>query len=87
MPEYYNAEGYYCADYDTKYYDGYGYNFYNGNYGYYEYSRPPPPGIGKPWDITYFFQTFAGMIVCLIAFTITYYKCETKTPAPATSDN
>ena len=26
MPGFYNAEGYYCPDYDTVYYDGYGYN-------------------------------------------------------------
>jgi hypothetical protein len=40
-PDYYNEEGYYSETYSLKYYDGYGYNFYYGEYGYYEYSVNP----------------------------------------------
>ena len=36
----YNAAGYYSPTYLLMYYDGYGYNFYTGAYGYYEYSLP-----------------------------------------------
>jgi hypothetical protein len=35
---YYNALGYYSTTFLLIYYDGYGYNFYYGEYGYYEYS-------------------------------------------------
>ena len=44
---YYNPIGYYSTVFLLVYYDGYGYNFYYGTYGYYEYSvnqRPPPTG-------------------------------------------
>ena len=37
-PNYYNAAGYYSTVFLVVYYDGYGYNFYYGDYGYYEYS-------------------------------------------------
>ena len=37
-PDYYNAAGYYSTTYLLIYYDGYGYNFYYGAYGYYENS-------------------------------------------------
>jgi hypothetical protein len=36
-----NKKGYKSTLYGLTYYDGYGYNYYSGNYGYYEYSRPP----------------------------------------------
>jgi hypothetical protein len=35
---YYNKIGYYSTTFLLIYYDGYGYNFYYGEYGYYEYS-------------------------------------------------
>jgi hypothetical protein len=35
---YYNAIGYYSSIYLMIYYNGYGYNFYYGKYGYYENS-------------------------------------------------
>ena len=37
-PNYKNEAGYYSAVYLKKYYDGYGYNFYYGKYGYYQNS-------------------------------------------------
>ena len=41
-PEDFEASvGYYSHYYKGVYYDGYGYNFYNGKYGYYEFSMPP----------------------------------------------
>jgi hypothetical protein len=39
--DFYNSKGYYSNYYKEDYFDGYGYNFYYGNTGYYEYSRPP----------------------------------------------
>lgn len=44
---YYNAVGYYSTVFLIVYYNGYGYNFYYGQYGYYEYSvnqRPESSG-------------------------------------------
>ena len=46
---YYNPIGYYSTVFLLVYYDGYGYNFYYGTYGYYEYSvnqQPPPNRSG-----------------------------------------
>ena len=40
-PGLYFAVGYYSLLYGRIYYDGYGYNFYYGQYGYYEYSTNP----------------------------------------------
>jgi len=40
-PNYFNKKGYKSIVYGKTYYDGYGFNYYNGNYGYYAYSRPP----------------------------------------------
>ena len=40
-PNHLNPSGYKSKVYGLTYYDGYGYNYYTGNYGYYEYSRPP----------------------------------------------
>ena len=50
------------------YYDGYGYNFYNGNYGYYEYSRPPTVTAGPPWDAGTFAIFLTVFLVLLGAF-------------------
>lgn len=36
-----NVDGWYSPLYKKMYFDGYGYNFYYGNYGYYEYSIVP----------------------------------------------
>jgi hypothetical protein len=35
---YYTKTGYFSPTYSLTYYDGYGYNFYYGKYGYYEFS-------------------------------------------------
>ena len=43
-PENYkSATGYYSATFLIVYYDGYGKNFYYGDYGYYEYSVNEEP--------------------------------------------
>ena len=48
-PNYYNALGYYSTVFLLVYYDGYGYNFYYGRYGYYEYSiNQTPQDQGNP---------------------------------------
>ena len=45
-PDYYNSNGYYSNVFLLVYYDGYGYNFYYGDFGYYEYSlNEAPPGV------------------------------------------
>ena len=36
--DFYNPEGYFSYRFGRIYYDGYGYNFYTGKYGYYEFS-------------------------------------------------
>ena len=46
-PNYYNPVGYYSTTYLIIYYDGYGYNFYYGTNGYYEYSVNEEEGA--PW--------------------------------------
>ena len=37
-PNYYSSTGFYSPQYGMVYYNGYGYNFYTGNYGYYQNS-------------------------------------------------
>ena len=49
---YFNKNGYKSAVYGKTYYDGYGYDYYTGNYGYYEYSRPNPLILAPPWKVT-----------------------------------
>tara|TARA_B110000285_G_C15001969_1_gene551885 strand:+ start:580 stop:816 length:237 start_codon:yes stop_codon:yes gene_type:complete len=55
-PDFYNKKGYFSPVYKISYYDGYGYNFYSGAYGYYEYSRPP---INIGTDVQWSFFKFA----------------------------
>jgi hypothetical protein len=45
---YYFKQGYYSTTFTLIYYDGYGYNFYYGDYGYYEYSINEIPS-GSGW--------------------------------------
>ena len=70
--EKFNKAGYLSPVYGKTYYDGYGYNYYNGNYGYYEYSRPPLSGVGPPWEIGSFFTMFGTFIAIIAAFVIAY---------------
>ena len=68
--DYVNPSGYKSELYGQTYYDGYGYNFYNGNYGYYEYSRPPSSTPGPPWSagtFAIFLGTFTGVLLLFIA--------------------
>ena len=48
------------------YFDGYGYNFYYGNYGYYEYSRPPSLMDVPQWDATKFAIYLTVMVGIII---------------------
>ena len=57
------------------YYDGYGYNYYTGSYGYYEYSRPPIESTGPPWELAKFFIIFAIAAAILIVFIGSYVYC------------
>lgn len=77
-PNYFNRKGYTSKYYGKTYYDGYGYNFYNGNYGYYEYSRPPVAGVGPEWKISSFLTMLACFTGILGTFTLIYYHYETR---------
>jgi hypothetical protein len=73
-PNYYNSKGYYSTTYSMKYYDGYGYNFYYGDYGYYEYSTNPVERFSDNLNIVTFQTLFE--IWCLTALPcLLFYKC------------
>lgn len=72
-PDYFNDKGYVSKYYGKTYFDGYGYNYYNGNYGYYEYSRPPVTDTGPQWLVGTFFLFLIVFVVLLIIFIISYY--------------
>ena len=75
---FFNEDGYYSKTYAHTYYDGYGYNFYNGNTGYYEYSRPPPKIEGGNWSVSSFLITLGGFVLLLGIYSWVYYYFETK---------
>jgi len=77
-PEFYNEKGYTSPYYKETYYDGYGQNFYYGNYGYYEYSRPPALPKLVPFELTEFLKVFAGMVFALVLYSYLYYKLLMK---------
>ena len=60
------------------YYDGYGYNFYYTNYGYYEFSRAPPRGSLDKWSFTEFIKVFVGLTVLLVAYGWIYICLENR---------
>ena len=60
------------------YYDGYGYNFYYTNNGYYEFSRAPPKGSSDKWSFTEFIKVFCGLSALLVLYGWIYYCLETK---------
>ena len=74
---YFEPKGYKSTRYGLTYYDGYGYNYYTGNYGYYEYSRPPSSMMGPPWEIGRFFTIF-GTFIALIVACVLIYLCKQK---------
>ena len=80
--DFYNPAGYTSNYYRATYYDGYGTNFYYGNSGYYEYSRPPALPKIVPFEILEFLKVFAGMIFVLIVYSYLYYRILTKEKKP-----
>ena len=80
--DFYNENGYTSTTYGETYYDGYGYNFFNGNTGYYEWSRHPPKLSSGGWSVSSFLTTLSGMIVFLSLYTWLYYYLETKESVP-----
>jgi len=50
------------------YYDGYGYNFYYGQYGYYEYSVNDEESSG--WVAAVFVPLFFCCAICIICFLV-----------------
>ena len=73
-PNYYNEEGYYSSLYGQQYFDGYGYNYYYGNYGYYEYSRPHTLQKSSEFEISTFLKTLGFMVLGLTLYVLIYYK-------------
>ena len=74
-PNYYNPVGYYSSLYLMVYYNGYGFNFYYGEYSYYEKS-PTDLNIGEDLVIDIILVTMligVGLSVCLC---ITVGICE-----------
>ena len=85
--DYYNANGYYSNVFLIVYYDGYGYNFYYGDFGYYEYSlNEAPPGV-TPTPVYYggggdgggggVVLIFVGIICCCFCCGV-YYAEKNK---------
>ena len=73
--DYFNSKGYYSEVYTVTYYDGYGYNFFYGDFGYYEFSvNDPPQGEAS--------ASVAGIIIssvmfsCFICLTCFMFKDE-----------
>ena len=64
--------------YELTYYDGYGYNFYTGAKGYYEYSRPPSTSTGRKWSASRFLTTFSIMVGVLTLFSFIFYKYDAQ---------
>ena len=59
---YLSPKGYYSTLHKKTYYDGYGYNFYTGKYGYYETSEVP-----TDWaDIA----TAVGIVFCCVCCSV-----------------
>ena len=75
-PDVFEENGYYSAEYQTKYYDGYGLNYYYGNYGYYEYSRAPSRPSSLKWSLGKFAYFYGGMIFILAVLVVFYIKCS-----------
>lgn len=77
LPENYIKEsGYYSDTYDVVYYDGYGYNFYYGDYAYYEFSQneeaPTDKFIMPPLSIIALGYVFG------VGLPFAYWRCDPK---------
>jgi len=58
--------GYYSIRMGRTYYDGYGYNFYYGKYGYYEDSPNEPEPAWKTLVMVIIYAVLACMVMCLV---------------------
>ena len=75
--DYYNKAGYYSTTFSLVYYDGYGYNFYYGDYGYYEYSLNEEKDWRNGWYWQLVFPGFLGItFFCRAYFTRRGGCCE-----------
>ena len=70
---YYNAAGFYSTVYLMNYYDGYGYNFYYGTYGYYEYSVHPESHMGTVWMGIVLLVMFCVIPICYVLYMTKYH--------------
>lgn len=80
MPTAINMPQYYSKKYMKKYTDGYGYNFYYGSYGYYEYSKHPHKSMthGDPEGILngdLNFYIFGGCLLLMAIACICGFAC------------
>ena len=62
LGNYYDPIGYHSNTFAITYYNGYGYNFYYGEYNYYEFS----PNDEEP-NYSEFWFAIAGVLIALIA--------------------
>ena len=73
LPRKIQTPGYYSKEYAKRYTDGYGYDFYYGGYGFYEYSKlPVRPALAVDDDNVSLYLTVAISLVvfCLCCFTL-----------------
>ena len=77
--DYFNSKGYYSDVYTVTYYDGYGYNFFYGDYDYYEFSvNDAPLGGVSPGVVATI--TFSVMFSCFICMTCFIFKDQLGGP-------
>jgi hypothetical protein len=76
-PNYFNARGYYSTVFLLVYYNGYGYNFYYGRYGYYEYSiNQTDPGQTNDLAGVIILIVCCGCVIGSIIYLIKTHKYE-----------
>lgn len=72
---FYDKMGYYSETYNQTYYDGYGYNFYYGAYGYYQNS---PTDIDFSNLIVTIVIAASLILVCCLCPAYAYYTQKQK---------
>ena len=70
---YYTPRGYFSPKYNETYYDGYGYNFFTGAKGYYQYS------LNTPIDYSALYASMASTLCCLGCACCCQWLCNKET--------
>jgi len=82
---FYDDLAYFSTTYNKTYYDGYGYNFYTGNYGYYEKSENTPTNNDALWVSL---GSLAFCMGCMCCLKVTCYgKGENSYLVPDSGDD